>query len=144
MRSLLVVLVMIAAACGGPVAKPTLPSSPSPPVTPAHDLAGAKANPPPVGDAGSHLVAKDPRLVDLDIIRITASPFGGDAAGDHVATADLFRQASDAAKAGETERAKDLYRRILVEFPHSKSAPISLFNIAAIFDGRGDYLQTIA
>jgi tetratricopeptide (TPR) repeat protein len=144
MRSLLVVMVMIAAACGGRVAKPTLPSSPSPPVTPAHDLAGAKANPPPVGDASSHLVAKDPRIVDLDIIRITASPFGGDAAGDHVATADLFRQASDAAKAGETERAKDLYRRIVVEFPDSKYAPISLFNIAAIFDGRGDYLQTIA
>jgi tetratricopeptide (TPR) repeat protein len=141
MRSLLVVVVL--AACGGHPAKPTLPTQ-TPAVAPAHDLAEAKANPPPANDSGSHLVAKDPRIVDLDIIRITASPFGGDAYGDHVATADLFRQASDAAKAGETERAITLYRRIVVEFAESKYAPISLFNIAAIQDGRGDFDQTIA
>ena len=115
MRSLLVVAVMLVAAtaCGGRSAQPTLPTQ-SPPVAPAHDLAAAKNDPPPANASGSHLVAKDPRIVDLDIIRITASPFGGDAYGDHVATADLFRQASEAAKTGATERAIDLYRRIVI------------------------------
>ena len=142
MRSLLVVVLV--AACGGRSAQPTLPTAQQPSVAPAHDLATAKASPPPASDSGSHLVAKDPRIIDLDIVRITASPFGGDAAGDHVATADLFRQANDAAKAGQTEQAITLYRRIVVEFPESKYAPISLFNIAAIYDGRRDYLQTLA
>jgi tetratricopeptide (TPR) repeat protein len=146
MRSLLVVAVMLVAAtaCGARSAKPTLPSTQSPAVAPAHDLAAAKNNPPPANDTASHLVAKDPRIVDLDIIRITASPFGGDAYGDHVATADLFRQAGEAAKSGATERAIDLYRRIVIEFPESKYAPISLFNIAAIQDGRGDVALTIS
>lgn len=141
MRSLLVLVLV--AACGGRAAKPTLPSQ-SPSVAPASDLAAAKATPPPANDSSSHLVAKDPRIVDLDIVRITASPFGGDAAGDHVATADLFRQASDDAKTGQLEAAIGLYRRIVVEFPESKYAPISLFNIAAIQDGRNEVSAAIA
>lgn len=63
---------------------------------------------------------------------------------DHVATADLFTSANDAAKSGQTERAIDLYRRLVTEFPESQYAPVALFNIAAIFDGRGDIDATIA
>jgi predicted negative regulator of RcsB-dependent stress response len=141
MRSLLVVL---AFACGGRTAQPTLPTQ-SPAVAPARDLADAKSAVPSI-PTDAHLVAKDPRIVDLDIIRITASSrgVGGDPHLDHVATADLFKQANDAAKAGETERAINLYRRLVTEFPESQYAPVALFNIAAIYDGRADLEGTIA
>jgi len=139
MRLLILVLVT---ACGGRASAPTLPRTPQ--QAPASDLAQAKpATPNATPDTDNS--AKDPRVVDLDIIRITASTqgVGGDITAEHVATADLFRQANEAAKAKETERAIALYRRIVVEFPESKYAPISLFNIAAIFDGRGDYPATL-
>jgi tetratricopeptide (TPR) repeat protein len=142
MRLLILVLVATAgAACGGHAAAPTLPRTPQ---QPASDLAQAKpATPNATPDTDNS--AKDPRVVDLDIIRITASSrgVGGDITAEHVATADLFRQANEAAKAKETERAIALYRRIISEFPDSKYAPISLFNIAAILDGRGDYPATL-
>ncbi|NVB76947.1 MAG: tetratricopeptide repeat protein [Kofleriaceae bacterium] len=142
MRSLLVTVLFLVA-CGGRAAQPTTPKPAATPVAPARDLAAAKDEAP---RSGSHLVAKDPRITDLDIIRITATSrgVGGDPQLDHVATADLFKQANDAAKAGETERAINLYRRIVSEFGESKYAPISLFNIAAIYDGRRDLDATIA
>src|SRR5919107_6090685 len=109
MRSLLLVVVLLVAACGGRTAKSTLPTQ-SPSVAPARDLADAK-NGAPVNPTDAHLVAKDPRIVDLDIIRITASSrgVGGDPHMDHVSTADLFKQATEAAKTGETERAITIY-----------------------------------
>src|SRR5262245_3638904 len=132
MRSLCVVLVL--AGCGSRTPRSTLPTAPS--AAPATDLAAAK----PAQPTDAHLVAKDPRIVDLDIIRITATSrgVGGDPELEHVATADLFKQANEAAKAGETERAIQLYRRIVTEFPESQYAPVALFNIAAIYDGRAD------
>src|SRR6185503_17145784 len=122
----------------------TLPMQ-SPPVAPARDLADARAQAPSI-PTDAHLVAKDPRIVDLDIIRITASSrgVGGDRQMDHVATADLFKQATEAAKGGETEKAITIYRRLVTEFPDSQYAPVALFNIAAIWDGRGDLDTTIA
>lgn len=63
---------------------------------------------------------------------------------DHVATADLFKEATAAAKAGETERAIGMYRRLASEFPDSNYAPTALFNIAAIYDGRRDLPATLA
>ena len=143
MRSLFVVVVLVAA-CGGRATRSTLPAQ-SPSVTPARDLATAK-DAAPRDPAGAQLVAKDPRIVDLDIIRITASSrgVGGDPHLDHVATADLFKQANDAAKAGETERAIQSYRRLVTEFPESQYAPVALFNIAAIYDGRSDFDLMIA
>ncbi|MEO8843177.1 MAG: tetratricopeptide repeat protein [Kofleriaceae bacterium] len=135
-------ILVVLAACAGHATAPTLPRTQPP--QPASDLAQAKpATPNATPDTDN--TAKDPRVVDLDIIRITASTqgVGGDITADYVATADVFRQANEAAKAKQTERAIALYRRIIVEFPDSKYAPISLFNIAAILDGRGDYLATL-
>jgi TolA-binding protein len=151
MRSLLLALALVhgAVACGGSAAtRSTLPIE-TPAVAPANDLALAKQSAPREADGAqsrSTLVAKDPRIVDLDIIRITASSrgVGGEPDLDHVSTADLFKQATDAAKAGDTERAISLYRRLVSEFPESKYAPVSLFNIAAIYDGRSDLPATIA
>src|SRR4051812_25328733 len=122
-------LLIVLAACGARAATPTIPVHPTH-EAPATDLARAKQIP-PVGRASGE--AKDPRVVDLDIIKITASSrgVGGEVVAEHVATADLFKQANDAAKAKESERAIALYRRIVTEFPESKYAPISLFNIAA-------------
>jgi tetratricopeptide (TPR) repeat protein len=37
-----------------------------------------------------------------------------------------------------------LYRRIVTEFPESQFAPVCLFNIAAIYDGRADLPATIS
>ena len=143
MRFLLFALV---AACGVPATVPTRPVHPTT-QSPATDLARAKqeshrAKP---SDADAARLAKDPRVTDLDIIRITATTqgVGGEVTAEHVATADLFKQANDAAKAKEPERAISLYRRIVADFPESKYAPISLFNIAALLDGRGDYPATL-
>jgi tetratricopeptide (TPR) repeat protein len=109
---------------------------------PAADLARAKNS----AASGDPSTGTDPRVVDLDIIRITASAkgVGGEATAEHVATADLFKQANELAKAKSTERALGLYRQIIADFPDSKFAPVSLFNVAAIFDARGDFEATIA
>jgi tetratricopeptide (TPR) repeat protein len=137
MRSLL--LVMIVAACGGRPQPPTLPVT-SPAVAPAHDLAQGKPDKP-----AEHAAQKDPRVVDLDIIRISAKETApGQIEMEHVATADLFKQANEAAKSGQTQLATSIYRRIVSEFPESQFAPVSLFNIAAILDGQGDLPGTIS
>jgi tetratricopeptide (TPR) repeat protein len=142
MRSLLLVLVL--SACGGRAATHTTLPNTNPTQAPATDLAAAKQDAP--READGHLVAKDPRIVDLDIIRITATSrgVGGEPEMDHVSTADLFKQATEAAKAGDTERAITIYRRLVSEFPDSKFAPVALFNISAIYDGRRDLPATIA
>src|SRR5215218_7455234 len=129
MRSLLPLVLLLVAACGARTAKTTLPTQ-TPTAAPARDLADAK-NAAPINPTDAHLVAKDPRIVDLDIIRITASSrgVGGDPQMDHVATADLFKQANEAAKAGETERAIILYRKLVSEFPESQYSPVALFNV---------------
>jgi tetratricopeptide (TPR) repeat protein len=137
MRSLL--LVMIVAACGGRPQPPTLRVT-SPAVAPAHDLAQGKPDKP-----AEHAEQKDPRVVDLDIIRISAKETApGQVEMDSVATADLFKQANEAAKSGQTQLATSIYRRIVSEFPESQFAPVSLFNIAAILDGQGDLPATIS
>lgn len=149
MRFLLFALV---AACGG--SSGSLSAVSTIPVhttsqAPATDLAQAKpashAAKPGEAEAARLASQRDPRVTDLDIIRITATTkgVGGDVTAEHVATADLFKQANDAAKAKQTERAISLYRRIVADFSESKYAPISLFNIAALLDGRGDYPATL-
>ena len=139
-RVLLVLLV--AAACGGSAKPGTLPAAP--PIAPADDLAAAKSGAPKADPSDSSLVAKDPRVVDLDIIKIRANGPPGSETMTSVASADLFRMANEAAKDGRTEAAIAQYRQLMHEFPDSLYAPISLFNIAAIYDGRGDMAQTIA
>ena len=135
-------ILVVLAACGGRASAPTLPQPT--PAAPASDLAQAKPVT-PASKAEIDTSAKDPRVVDLDIIRITASTkgVGGEITAEHVSTADLFREANEAAKAKQTERAISLYRRIVADFPESKYAPISLFNIAALLDARGDYQATL-
>lgn len=138
----LLALAIAVAACGGSPSRPTLPGR-APPV-PAEDIAVIKNGAQPVADP-SHLAVKDPRVVDLDIIRIRASQTspGGDREMTAVASADLFREATDAAKAGRTKEAIGRYRQLVTEFPTSRYAPVSLFNIAAIYDGQGDPGSTI-
>lgn len=137
-------LLIIVAACGGSSKTSTLPK-PAPAITPADDLADAKIHAPRVDPSSSGLTARDPRVVDLDIIRIRAS--GGGVGGEpeltSVASADLFRQANEAAKAGNTRDAIARYRQLIAEFPESIYAPVSLFNIAAVYDGQGDLSSTI-
>jgi tetratricopeptide (TPR) repeat protein len=124
---------------------PTLLATSPTTSAPARDLASAKTVATHTDAKDGQVGNKDPRVVDLDIIRITANMHGvgGDPEMEHVATADLFKQANAAAKEGATERALALYRQIVNEFADSKFAPVSLFNIAAIYDGRGDLTSTI-
>lgn len=139
-RVLLVLLV--AAACGGSTKSGTLPKAP--PIAPADDLAAAKNDAPKADPGDSSLTAKDPRVVDLDIIKIRANGPPGSDTMTSVASADLFRMANEAAKDGRTESAIQQYRQLMHEFPDSLYAPVALFNIAAIYDGRADMPQTIA
>ena len=150
MRSL--ALLILLTACGGAPGHPHQATSPSAIVTPARDLANAKtaASREPALDANdgrdAKLPARDPRVVDLDIIRITAH--GGGPGGEpeltSVASADLFKQANQAAKDGRQREAIGRYRQLVAEFPDSQYAPTSLFNIAAVLDAQGDLTATIA
>lgn len=142
MRYLALVLVF---ACAGAPKPPTLTPRPAAAATPAQDLAGARSAGAVPAGPGRVLEARDPRVVDLDIIRITAratSP-GGDRELTSVASADLFKQANAAAKAGQQKAAIASYRQLVSEFPDSLFAPVSLFNIAAIYDAQGDLSSTI-
>jgi tetratricopeptide (TPR) repeat protein len=140
MRSLFAIVMLVA--CGGHTPVPVVPRAPA--VAPAHDLQTAKQTAPRVEPREGE--AKDPRVIDLDIIRITAHETAPGVAPEveHVATADLFKQANEAAKAGEGDRAISIYRRIVAEFPESQYAPVCLFDIAAIYDGRRDLAATIS
>jgi TolA-binding protein len=132
-------------ACGGRAASPTRPAAPAPAV-PASDLASARDGAVRVDASNGGLAAKDPRVVDLDIIRVQATPAapGREPELTVVATAELFRQATDAAQGGQHRAAIAIYRRLVTEFPESRYAPSSLFNIAAILDKQGDIPATIA
>src|ERR1044071_3825001 len=137
----LATFIIASGACGRAPDRSTLPSVA---VTPAHDLAGARtAAPHAVHD--TRLQARDPRVVDLDIIRITARTTapGGEPELTSVASADLFKQANDAAKAGRQRDAIATYRQLVAEFPESQFAPVSLFNIAAVYDAQGDLTATL-
>ena len=92
----------------------------------------------------SNLLVKDPRVVDLDIIKIRPQQPGEPDGAGSVATADLFRLANEAAKAGNTKDAIARYRQLVSEFPTSLYAPVSLFNIAALLDKQGDPTGTIS
>ena len=138
------IFLFVLASCGGGAKSSTLPTRPADAI-PADDLSVAKRDATPVDSGDSGLLAKDPRVVDLDIIRITANQqgVGGEGEMTAVASADLFREANEAAKAGNTKDAMARYRHLIAEFPESIYAPVSLFNIAAIYDGQGDANSTI-
>src|SRR5262245_24134411 len=117
-------LAIVLAACAAPRPR-TLPAT----VTPARDLADARSAA-PRGDAhDTRLTARDPRVTDLDIIRITAHAKGpgGDLELTSIASADLFKQANEAAKAGRQRDAIATYRQLVADFPESQFAPVSLF-----------------
>jgi tetratricopeptide (TPR) repeat protein len=136
MRSLAIVIVL--AGCGG---APQRATSPTTIVTPARDLSSAK----PAAARDARREARDPRVVDLDIIRITAHANGpgGDPELTSVASADLFQHANEAAKAGRQREAIAAYRELVTEFPDSRFAPVSLFNTAAVYDAQGDLTATV-
>jgi len=140
---LFLAVVLACEACSGN-AKPSTFPKPAPAI-PADDLAIAKDGVRRADPGDGSLLAKDPRVVDLDIIRIRAggTGVGGEPEMTSVASADLFRGANDAAKAGNTKDAIARYRQLIAEFPDSIYAPVALFNIAAIFDGQGDLTATI-
>lgn len=138
-------LVVALVACGGRASRVTNPGANSAPAVPADDLAAAKRDAPRADPADPGLAAKDPRVVDLDIIRIraTSSGVGGEPELTSVASADLFKGAGEAFAQGNPRDAIARYRQLVAEFPDSSYAPVSLFNIAAIEDKQGDIPATI-
>jgi len=142
----LVIYLTALAACGGPAHPPIVHAVTA---TPARDLAQAKAGAPrsaPATDGAAGPEARDPRVVDLDIIRITAhtrAP-GGEPELTSVASADRFKQANEAAKAGRPGEAIATYRQLVSDFPDSQFAPVALFNIAALYDAQADLPATLA
>jgi len=140
-------LVTLIVACAAPN-RPTLPAGSPLAPTPARDLADASgaASRGSAHDHDTKVAARDPRVVDLDIIRITAhtrAP-GGDPELTSVASTDLFKQANDAVKAGRPREAIAAYRELVTEFPDSQFAPVALFNTAAVYDAQGDLTATLA
>ena len=150
MRYLALVAYLVAAGaalgCGSTPHRPTTAAENATPVTPARDLADARRTVSAVDrDHRDALPAKDPRVVDLDIIRITAHAApGGEPELTSVASADLFKQANAAAKAGRPGDAIASYRQLVAEFPESQFAPVALFNVAALCDAHADLPATLA
>jgi tetratricopeptide (TPR) repeat protein len=133
--------------CGAGARVPTGPA-------PRRDLASAKPSQQQqessstISHSGtqSNDVEDGPKTVtNLDTIRI--SVVGKAPSGEfelkNLATQDLFNQGIAAAKTDST-RALALFRQLAVEFPDSQFTPIALFNMAAIYDGRGDSESTLA
>jgi len=114
--------------------------------SPARDLAEASSAASRGTGDDTALGARDPRVVDLDIIRITAHTPTPGAAPEltSVASADLFKQATEAAKAGHQREAIAAYRELASAFPDSQFAPIALFNTAAVYDAQGDLTATLS
>ncbi len=149
MRSSLVAWLVVVAACGGTPRASTLPASEPISTTPARDLAEAKTLATKIAsrDGTDHdqLVVKDPRI-NLDIIKITATQrgVGGELELTSESTGELFRQAGDLVAQKRTLAAMALYKKLVAEYPESNLAPISLFNIAALYDAQGNPDDTIA
>jgi len=140
-------LVTLIVACAAPN-RPTLPAGSPMTSTPARDLADASGAASRGSDRArdNELATRDPRVLDLDIIRITAhtrAP-GGDPELTSVASADLFKRANEAAKAGRQREAITAYRQLVTEFPDSQFAPVALFNTAAVYDAQGDLTATLS
>lgn len=130
--------------CGGAAPHPVSPGGSAAPAT---DLAGAKPATPSdaPSDARPGSSSSDPKVTDLDTIRIqvvSRTP-AGETEMTTVATADLFNEASAAWKNDRGDHAIGLFRRLVTDFPDSSYAPLSLHNIAAIYDKRGDVVSTM-
>lgn len=133
-----------AAACGGASRSSTLPTGGTGSAAPATDLAGAKPATPPTEPTEARPGSGTP-VIDLDTIRIqvvSRTPTG-EPELTSIATADLFNGASAAWKNGRGDEAIASFRKLVAEFPDSSYAPLALHNIAAIYDGRGDYASTL-
>lgn len=141
----LLALLALAGACGGRGPAPRPPVGPAPAV-PASDLQAARDGAVRVDASDGGLAAKDPRVVDLDIIRIQATQAGPGREPEltAVAAGELFRQATEAAAAGRHRAAIETYRQLVTDFHDSRYAPVSLFDIAALRDKEGDVPATIA
>jgi predicted negative regulator of RcsB-dependent stress response len=135
-------LALVLAGCGARASTTTLPTG-APAVRPADDLDRARSAA-PKADPGSAVV-KDPRVIDLDIIRIRASApgVGSEPELTSVASTDLFNQAIEASKAGRGQEAIGRFRQLVAEFPDSQYAPLALFDVAALLDKQGDIPATI-
>ena len=123
-------LAIILGACG---AAPGRATAPSPPMTPARDLATARSAAPRGEGHDARLSVRDPRVVDLDIIRITArakAP-GGELELTSVASADLYKQANEAARAPRARRDPDD-----VEVDHARIARQLAVIVSATLGGR--------
>ena len=142
-RSIVLALAVLVG-CGARGSSSTLPA-PAPAIRPADDLAQARSTAPKADPSDAAALAKDPRVIDLDIIRISAhsTGVGGEPELTSVASTDLFNTAVEAWKAGRAQEALARFRQLVAEFPDSKFAPLSLFNVAAILDGQGDIPSTI-
>jgi tetratricopeptide (TPR) repeat protein len=135
---------LLVAGCGGASPRPVSPGSDD---APAADLAGAKPATPPHAspEARPGSGSSDPKVTDLDTIRIqviSRTP-AGETEMTSVATADLFNEASAAWKNDQGDTSIASFRRLVAEFPDSSYAPLSLHNIAAIYDKRGDVVSTM-
>ena len=149
-RAALTALALAVCACGGRPARPRAPTTLHPvAANPAADLAGGRPG------AGAHPGAPDRRagtgaaarpVTDLETIKLQV--VGHTAAGDPeveaVAPAALLEAGNAALRDGHQDDALAQYRRLVSEFPTSRLAPVALYNIALVYEARGDLAAAIA
>lgn len=146
-RTLLLVAALAVGACrpgAGAHRGTTTPTGPTGPAAqPGDDLAGVEIPDGFRGDADGddhRLDDAAPRVHDLDVIHLDV--VGRDADGEPIIEAStpgpLLDQGNAAFKAGKLDEAEGWYRKLATEFPDSALAPVALYNIALVYERKGD------
>jgi tetratricopeptide (TPR) repeat protein len=147
MRSALpLVLIAALAACGGRAPRPASPAA-----SPATDLASAPTEPTTAGGGDRRtgtggVTPRQPTVQDLDVVRLEV--VGRDARGEPIVEAatpaPLLEKGNAALAAGQQDEALGHYRKLVVDFPESRLAPVALYNVGLVFEARADWTGAIA
>jgi tetratricopeptide (TPR) repeat protein len=131
------------AGCGARAAHPVAPAPVTATPDPGRDLSHAPHDPTPVGAPAHHPgtgAVGDLGTIRFDVVGRTGS---GDPDVVAVVPAQILADGNALLTAGKQEQALAQFRRIVSEFPDSKLAPVALFNVALVYEHRGEIESAI-
>ena len=130
------------AGCGARTARSTAPVVTTTSPDPATDLAQAPhaaGGGVPTRHPGTGAV-EDLGTIRFDVVGRTGS---GDPEVVAVVPAQILADGNQLLKDGKQEAALAQFRRLVAEFPDAKLAPVAMFNIALVYEHRGEVEQAI-
>jgi tetratricopeptide (TPR) repeat protein len=135
-------LALALAGCGARAARPTAPTVTTAAPDPATDLSHAPhegGGGVPARRAGTGAI-EDLGTIRFDVVGRTVS---GDPDIVAVVPRQLLADGNAQLTAGKQDAALAQFRRLVAEFPESKLAPVAMFNIALVYEHRGEIEQAI-